>query len=97
MQQALTGGSVTNSIEGLSCTGDNYEEATQCLKASYDRSWLIHQAHVKTVSDTQPLKEGTVKEIHKLHDTVLQHLCALKLMGYEPSSPFITSALRVEA
>ena len=90
LQQALKGGSAKNSIEGLSRTGDNYEEAIQCLKARYDRPRLIH---VKTISDTPPLKEGTGKEIRKLHDTVLQHLRASKSIGYEPSGPFITSAL----
>lgn len=96
LQQALKGGSAKSSIEGLSRTGDNYEEAVQCLKARYDRPRLIHQAHVKTILDTPPLKEGTGKEIRKLHDTVLQHLRALKAMGYEPSGPFITSALELK-
>ena len=45
--------------------------------------------------DTLPLKEGIGKEIRKLHDTALQHLRALKLMGYEPSGPF-TSALELK-
>ena len=96
LQQVLKGGSAKSSIEGLSRTGDNYEEAIHCLKARYDRPRLIHQAHVKTILDTPPLKEGTGKEIRKLHDTVLQHLRALKSMGYEPSGPFITSALELK-
>lgn len=32
----------------------------------------------------------------KLHDTVQQHLRALKSMGYEPSGPFITSTLELK-
>ena len=96
LQQALKCGSAKSSIEGLSRTGDNYEEAVQCLKARYNRPRLIHQAHVKTILDAVPLKEGTGKEIRKLHDTVLQHLRALKSMGYEPSGPFITSALELK-
>ena len=96
LQQALKSGSAKNAIEGLSRTGDNYEEAIRCLKVRYERPCLIHQAHVKTILDTPQLKEGTGKEIRKLHDTVLQHLCALKSMGYEPSGPFITSALELK-
>ena len=59
-------------------------------------SHLIHQAHVKTIFDTQPLKEGTGREIRKLHYTVLQYLSALKSMGYKPSGPFITSTLELK-
>ena len=91
LQQALKGGSAKNSIEGLSCTGDNYEEAVQCLKARYNCPRLIHQAHVRVILDAVPLKDGTGREIRKLRDTVLQHLRALKSMGYEPSGLFITS------
>ena len=66
--------------------------------ARYDRPRLIHQPHVKTILDAALLKEGTGKDIRKLHDTVLQHLhvCASKSMGYEPSGPFITSALELK-
>ena len=32
--------------EGLSSTGDHYDEAIECLKARYNRPRLIHQAHV---------------------------------------------------
>lgn len=42
------------------------------------------------------LKEGTGKELRHLHDTVQQHLRALKAMGCEPSGPFITSVLELE-
>ena len=42
------------------------------------------------------IKDGTGCELHRLHDTVQQHLCALKVMGYEPSGPFITSVLELK-
>ena len=32
----------------------------------------IHQAHVKTILDAPPIKEGSGKEIRKLHDTVIK-------------------------
>ena len=96
LQQALRGGSAKGAIEGLSRSGDNYEEAIQCLKSRYDRPRLIHQAHVKTILDAPPLRDGNGKEVRKLHDTVQQHLRALKSMGYEPSGPFITSTLELK-
>ena len=42
LQQALKGVPAKSTIEGLSRSGDNYEEAIQCLKARYDRPRLIH-------------------------------------------------------
>jgi hypothetical protein len=96
LQQALKGGSAKGTIEGLSRSADNYKEAIACLKARYDRPRLIHQAHVKTILEAAPLKDGNGRELRKLHDTVQQHLRALKSMGYEPSGPFITSTLELK-
>ena len=45
LQQALKGGPAQSTIEGLSRSGDNYEEAVRCLKAKYDHPRQIHQAH----------------------------------------------------
>ena len=42
------------------------------------------------------LKEGTGYEFCRLHDTVQQHLRALKAMAYEPSGPFIMSVLELK-
>ena len=55
----------TSSIEGLSHSGDNYEEAVKCLKA---RSRLIQRTHVQSIVDAPPLKDGSGKELRKLHD-----------------------------
>ena len=87
LQQALRGGSAKSAIEGLSRSGDNYREAIKCLKKRYDRPRLIHQTHVKAILEAAPLKDGTGKELRKLHDTIQQHLRALKGMGHEPSLP----------
>ena len=95
LQQALKGGSANSTIEGLSRSGDNYKEAIECLKARYHHPWLI-QAHVKAILEVAPLKNGTGRELRKLHDTVQQHLPALKSMGYEPSDPFVTSTLELK-
>ena len=42
------------------------------------------------------LKDGTGYELRHLHDTVQQHLRALKAMSYEPSGHFITSVLELK-
>ena len=82
LQQALKGGSAKGTTEGLTWSGDNYKEAIECLKACYNRPRLIHQTHVKTILEAPSLKDGTEKQLWKLHDTVQQHLHALKSMGY---------------
>ena len=48
------------------------------------------------ILETPSLKEGTGRELRRLHDTVQQHLRALKAMDYEPSGPFITSTLELK-
>ena len=48
------------------------------------------------ILDVPALKEGSGKELRCLHDTVSQHLRALKAMNYEPSGSFITSMLELK-
>ena len=96
LRHSVKDGSARQVIEGLSRTGDNYPEAVDCLRARYDRPRLIHQTHVKKILEVPPLKQGSGKELRHLHDTVQQHLRALKAMGHEPSGAFITSALELK-
>ena len=96
LQQSLKGGSAKSTIEGLSRSGDNYAEAVGCLQSRYDRPRLIHKAHVRMILDTPSLKEGSGKELRRLHDTVQQHLRALKAMEHEAPGPFITSTLELK-
>lgn len=96
LRHSVKDGSAKSVIEGLSRTGDQYNEAIDCLKTRYDRPRLIHQAHVKKILEVPSLKLGNGKELRYLHDTVQQHLRALKAMGYEPSGPFITSVLELK-
>ena len=96
LQHALKAGSAKHAIEGLSRSGDCYDEAVECLRARYNRPRLIHQAHVRMILETPSLKDGSGRELRRLHDVVLQHLRALKAMEYEPSGPFITSALELK-
>ncbi len=65
---------------GLSQSGDQYLEAIASLKARYDRPRLIHQTHVQKICEAPSLKDGSGKELRRLHDTVQQHLRALKAM-----------------
>ena len=96
LQHSLKGGSARNVIEGLSRSGEYYAEAVECLQSRYDRPCLIHQMHVRTILEAPALKDGSGKELRHLHDTVQQHLRALKVMEYEPSGPFITSVLKLD-
>ena len=96
LKQSLKDSAAKSVIEGLSKSGEHYEEAIKSLKACYDRPRLIHQTHVRMILEAASLKEGTGKELRRLHDTVQQHLQALKAMDYEPSGPFITSVLELK-
>ena len=96
LRSALKAGSAKQAIEGLSRSGEFYSEAVECLQSRYDRPRLIHQTHVKMILEASPIKEGNGKELRRLHDTVQQHLRALKAMNYEPSGPFITSVLELK-
>lgn len=96
LQHALKDGSAKHTIEGLSRSGEYYAEAVDCLKSRYDRPRLIHQTHVRLILEAPALKEGTGKELRRLHDTVQQHLRALKAMDYEPPGSFVTSILELK-
>ena len=96
LQNALKDGTAKHVIEGLSRSGEYYAEAIDCLKSRYDRPRLIHQTHVRMILEAPALKDGTGKELRSLHDTVQQHLRALKAMDYEPPGPFVTSILELK-
>ena len=72
------------------------QEAIDCLQKHYDRPHLIHQAHVCAILDAPAIKEGCGKELQRLHDTVNQHLHALKAMNYAPPGHFVTSMLELK-
>ena len=90
LRHALKGSSARSVIEGLSRSGEHYDEAITCLKSRYNRPRLIHQAHVRKMLETPNLKDGSGKELCRLHDTAQQHLRALKAIGHEPSGAFMT-------
>ena len=85
LADSLKDGSAKGVIEGLSQSGENYAEAVDCLRSRYNRPCLIHQTHVKMIF-----------EAPASHDTVQQHIRALKSMEYESSGAFITSVLELK-
>ena len=96
LRHALKDGSAKSVVEGLSRSGDHYDEAITCLKTRYDRPRLIHQAHVRKIIEIPNLKDGSGKELRRLHDTAQQHLRALKALGHDPPGSFITSLLELK-
>ena len=96
LQNAIKDKSAKNLIAGLTKSSEHYDEAIKCLQERYDRPRQIHQTHVRRIIEAAPLKDGTGKEIRALHDVVVQHLRALKLIGHEPLGTFITSLLEMK-
>ena len=96
LRHSLKDGYTKNVIEGLSRSGDCYKEAIDSLKTRYDRPRLIHQTYVKKIIEAPSLKDGSGRELRRLHDTVWQHIRALKAMGHEPPGPFVTSLIELK-
>ena len=96
LQQAIRNGSARIAIEGLSHSEEQYDEAVCCLKGRYSRPRLIHRAHVRTIMNTPPLKDGSGRELRRLHDILQQHLRALKTMKSEPDPFFVTSVIELK-
>ena len=51
---------------------------------------------MRKIIEVPSLKDNTGKELHRLHDVLQQHLCALKAMDKEPSASFITSLIEMK-
>lgn len=96
LQHALKEGAAKSIVEGLSQSGEHYDEAVKCLMARFDRPRLIHRTHVKMILDAPQVRDGSGKEIRRLHDIVQQHIHALTSLGEEPSPPFITSIIELK-
>ena len=92
LQQALKDGPARHVIEGLSETASNYREPITMLPECYNRPHLLHQVHVRIIVEAFSLKDGSGKELHRLHDILAQHLQAHKTMDYKPGL-FITSMI----
>ena len=73
-RHSVKDGTVKGVIEGLSQSGDCYSKAIESLKACYDHPRLICQTHAHMILEATPLRDGTGKELRRLHDIVQQHL-----------------------
>ena len=96
LRHSLKDGSAKNIIEGLPHSGDQYKEAIDSLKARYDRPRIIHQSHVREIYELSSLRDGSGRELRRFHDTVKQHLRALKAMKEYPTGSFITALLELK-
>lgn len=96
LQQAVKDGNASSAIEGLAHSGDNYAEAVECLRSRFDKPRLIQRTHVQTIIDAPTLKDGSGKELRRLHDCMQQHLRALKTMGCDLPSQFLTSMIELK-
>ena len=63
LRSSLKDSSAKGVIEGLSRSGEHYDEAIRCLQTRYNCPHLIHQTQVKKIIDIPPLKEGSGKEL----------------------------------
>ena len=95
LRHVVKDGPVKHVIEGWE-SGNNYAEAVECLRKHYDHPRLLHENHVKAIIDAPTLKDGTGKELRRLHDHFIQHLRALTAMGYEPPASLITSLIQLK-
>lgn len=96
LRHSLKDGSAKTVIEGLSHSGDQYNEAIDSLKDHYDRPHIIHQTDVRKIYEVPSLKDGSGNELRRFHDTVQQHLRALKAMKEDPTGSFITALLELK-
>ena len=67
LRQSLKEGSAKNAIEGLSRSGEQYDEAIKCLRDRYNRPRLIHEAHVRRIIEVPHLRDNTDRELRRLH------------------------------
>lgn len=91
LRQALKNGTAKNTIEGLSRSGEHYEEAIAHFRDRFDWPRLIHQSHVKEIMETPRFKDGSSRELRRFHNVMQQHIRALKSIGCEPPGPFLTT------
>ena len=91
--QALQVGASSHVIEGLSSSGNEYQEGIDCLRDRYDKPCLLHRIHVLEIIGAPALKDGSGKELRCLHDNLNQYLRVLRAMNYEPYGPFVTALI----
>ena len=70
LRSSLKSSSAKGVIEGLSHSGDFYAEAVKSLKDRYDRPRQVHQTHVQMILNAPTIKDGSGRELRRLHDVV---------------------------
>ena len=95
LRDALKGGPAewVTCTEGLAQTTDTYKEAISCLQSRYNLPRFIHQAHVRAMLKATPLRNGSGKEIRRLHDIANQHTRALKAAKQDSYESLIMAIL----
>ena len=78
LRDALKDGPGRFVIQGLTWTSESYKEAIKCVKEHYNRPWLVHEEHVRSIVDAVPVKNSSNKEICRLYDPAIQHYQVLK-------------------
>ena len=63
LRSSLKDGSAMAVIEGLTQSGDCYDEAIECLTSRYKRPRLVHQTHIKMIAEAPSLKDGSGREL----------------------------------
>ena len=95
-QKSLKEVSARHTIEDLSCSGEQYNEAIECLKAWYNRPQLINQIHIHVILETPSLKDvnGNICVAY-----IKSHCNTFKLPRSWTTNffgPFITSILELK-
>ena len=88
--QSLKQGSAFTVIQGLSLTGEHYEEAIDCLLQKYDRPRLLHLNHVKAFEALASSMSQSSNSMGKLYEQALSHWRAVKLHKIDSLSTFLT-------
>ena len=83
-------------MQALSKTAGDCAKAIKCLKELNDWPRLIHQAHVCSILEAPPIKDGSMKELQSLYNTLNQYILALKAITYGCFNTFITAAAKLK-
>ena len=70
-------------------SGNSCQEVIDCLLKSYDRSHLLHLAHIHAIAKAPSFKDGHGKQLPHVHEILSEHMLALKTMKYETHGRFI--------
>ena len=96
LPDAVKGRPARNVIQGLTQTSESYQEATECLKARYDRPRIIHREHVRSILQAPVLKFHSNKELRKLYDLCNQHIRAIKASEQYDLNTFLTVVMELK-